>query len=71
MRFHAVKSWVVSAACELCGKPNFKIPKCKYATSASDLMNVFDRKAKLLQRNRAAAAENFKVFDYLKDEASN
>lgn len=31
-------------------------------------MNVFDRKAKRRQKNRAALAENVGVYDYLKDE---
>ena len=31
-------------------------------------MNVFDRKAKRRQRNRAALAEDVAVYDYLKDE---
>ena len=31
-------------------------------------MNVFDRKAKLFQRNRAAMLEDVAVYDYLKDE---
>ena len=31
-------------------------------------MNVFDRKAKRKQRNRAALAEDVAVYDYLKDE---
>lgn len=32
------------------------------------IMNVFDRKAKRKQKNRAALAENVAVYDYLKDE---
>ncbi|XP_025106111.1 arginine-hydroxylase NDUFAF5, mitochondrial-like [Pomacea canaliculata] len=32
------------------------------------IMNVFDRKAKRIQRDRAAVAENHQVFDYIKDE---
>lgn len=32
------------------------------------IMNVFDRKAKRRQKNRAALAENVAVYDYLKDE---
>ena len=33
-----------------------------------EVMNVFDRKAKRRQKNRAALAENVGVYDYLKDE---
>ena len=33
-----------------------------------EIMNVFDRKAKRRQKNRAALAENVGVYDYLKDE---
>jgi len=33
-------------------------------------MNVFDRKAKRRQKNRAALAENVAVYDYLKDEVA-
>lgn len=33
-------------------------------------MNVFDRKAKRKQRNRAALAEDVAVYDYLKDEVA-
>ncbi|XP_044736485.1 arginine-hydroxylase NDUFAF5, mitochondrial, partial [Chrysoperla carnea] len=32
------------------------------------IMNVFDRKAKYLQRERAAQADNVELYDYLKDE---
>uniref|UniRef100_A0A0A9Y615 Arginine-hydroxylase NDUFAF5, mitochondrial n=1 Tax=Lygus hesperus TaxID=30085 RepID=A0A0A9Y615_LYGHE len=32
------------------------------------VMNIFDRQAKLLQRKRAALAEDVEVYDYLKDE---
>ena len=35
-----------------------------------NVMNVFDRKAKRLQRNRAALREDIAVYDYLKDEVS-
>lgn len=33
-------------------------------------MNVFDRQAKLLQRERAARNPDVAVFDYLKEEVS-
>lgn len=33
-------------------------------------MNVFDRKVKRIQRNRAALREDVAVYDYLKDEVS-
>lgn len=32
------------------------------------IMNVFDRQAKKMQRNRAAEAENPQMYQYLKDE---
>ena len=32
------------------------------------IMNVFDRKAKRRQKNRAAMAEDVAVYDYLRDE---
>lgn len=32
------------------------------------IMNVFDRKAKRRQKNRAALAQDVAVYDYLKDE---
>lgn len=35
-----------------------------------EVMNVFDRKAKRRQKNRAALAENVGVYDYLKDEVA-
>ncbi|BES89014.1 Methyltransferase domain [Nesidiocoris tenuis] len=34
-------------------------------------MNIFDRQAKLMQRNRAAAAADVEVYDYLKNEVGN
>ena len=34
------------------------------------IMNVFDRKAKRKQKNRAALAADVAVYDYLKDEVS-
>lgn len=33
-----------------------------------NMMNVFDRKAKRLQRESAATREDYRVFNYLKDE---
>ena len=33
-------------------------------------MNVFDRKAKRRQKNRAAMAEDVAVYDYLRDEVT-
>ncbi|KAK3747315.1 hypothetical protein QZH41_016945, partial [Actinostola sp. cb2023] len=36
-----------------------------------NVMNVFDRKAKRLQRNRAALREDIAVYDYLKDEIAS
>lgn len=35
-----------------------------------NVMNVFDRKVKRIQRNRAALREDVAVYDYLKDEVS-
>ena len=37
------------------------------ATGAST-MNVFDRQAKKLQRERAASRDDYHIFNYLKDE---
>lgn len=36
--------------------------------STQGVMNVFDRQAKRLQRNRTALTEDYQVFNYLKDE---
>ena len=33
-------------------------------------LNVFDRQAKLVQRERAASAEDSKIYDYIKEEVS-
>lgn len=43
-----------------------------FSTRRSDesIMNVFDRKAKRRQRNRAALNDNVAVYDYLKDEVA-
>lgn len=39
------------------------------STSSSEvIMNVFDREAKRIQRNRAAMAKDVEVYDYLKEE---
>lgn len=38
------------------------------SASQEIVMNIFDRHAKLMQRNRAAQAEDVSVYDYLKDE---
>ena len=40
----------------------------QYATQQETIMNVFDRKAKRIQKNRTAMREDFKVYDYLRDE---
>ncbi len=32
------------------------------------VMNVFDRQAKRMQKNRAAVASDAEVYDYIKDE---
>lgn len=44
---------------------NFKVLIIKYKIK---IIQVFDRQSKLLQRNRAAKAENFKEFLYIRNE---
>ncbi|XP_033110885.1 arginine-hydroxylase NDUFAF5, mitochondrial-like [Anneissia japonica] len=39
-------------------------------SSSEHTMNVFDRKTKQMQRDRAAMADNVDVYDYLKDEVA-
>ena len=39
--------------------------------SVQGAVNVFDRKAKRLQRNRAAMADDAATYDYLRDEVSH
>ena len=41
------------------------------STAPGGAVNVFDRNAKRLQRNRAASGENPEVYDYLKDEVAS
>ena len=36
--------------------------------SGEATMNVFDRKTKRVQRNRTANLENYKVYEYLREE---
>lgn len=47
---------------------NFSITKHVSALPANSVMYVFDRNAKLLQRERAAKMPDPKIYDYLKDE---
>ncbi|XP_012145553.1 arginine-hydroxylase NDUFAF5, mitochondrial [Megachile rotundata] len=42
-----------------------------FALPADSVMYVFDRNAKLLQRERAAQASDVKVYDYIKDEVGS
>jgi hypothetical protein len=54
-------------------KPKSSILKLQYSTTAAfpqtdTVMNVFDRKAKALHRDRAATKDNHQVFDYLREE---
>lgn len=51
---------------------------CKYrlrprllSNGSSGAINIFDRKVKRLQRNRAASGENPELYDYLKDEVAS
>lgn len=41
------------------------------STAPGGAVNVFDRNAKRLQRNRAANGENPEMYDYLKDEVAS
>jgi hypothetical protein len=41
------------------------------AKTSSNTMNVFDRCAKKLQRDRAAMNEDYHQFNYIKDEVYN
>lgn len=43
---------------------------CRSASGIPTTANVFDRKAKRLQKDRAASAEKVGVFDYLKDHVA-
>lgn len=47
---------------------NFTLSRHVLALPANSVMYVFDRNAKLLQRERAAKMPNPETFDYLKDE---
>ena len=46
------------------------IAKRSYASSSTNIMNIFDRNAKRHQRNIAAKMPDHHVYDYLKDEVS-
>lgn len=47
---------------------------CRHLSSTASLgkqeniMNVFDRKAKRIQKNRTALMENYTVFEYIREE---
>lgn len=41
-----------------------------FSNGASRSVNIFDRNAKRIQRNRAASVENPELYDYLKDEVA-
>lgn len=43
----------------------------RLALPSNSVMDIFDRKSKMLQRERAANAEDVKVYDYLKDEVGH
>lgn len=45
-----------------------KSPKQKTASSVYRTMNIFDRKAKALQRERTARAEDYHLSEYIKEE---
>lgn len=45
-----------------------KAPVTKTATSVYNIMNVFDRKAKALQRERSAQREDYHLYEYIKEE---
>ena len=47
---------------------NFRTSKNVFALPPNSIMYVFDRKAKLLQRERAAKMPDPQTYDYLKDE---
>ena len=44
------------------------LPLLRWYASGIDVMDVFDRNTKRLQRNRAAIASDAHIYDYLKDE---
>lgn len=44
------------------------IPKKKTASSVYRTMNIFDRKAKILQKNRAAQSDKYHLSEYIKEE---
>lgn len=44
------------------------IPKKKTASSVYKTMNIFDRKTKILQKNRAAHSDNYHLSEYIKEE---
>jgi NADH dehydrogenase [ubiquinone] 1 alpha subcomplex assembly factor 5 len=47
------------------------LPLLRWYASGIDVMDVFDRNTKRLQRNRAAIASDAHIYDYLKDEVAS
>lgn len=45
-----------------------KVTKTKTASSVYRTMNIFDRKAKILQKERAARSDDFQQAEYIKEE---
>ena len=41
------------------------------SNGSSGSINIFDRRVKRLQRNRAASGDNPELYDYLKDEVAS
>ncbi|XP_029162282.1 arginine-hydroxylase NDUFAF5, mitochondrial [Nylanderia fulva] len=62
-------------SCLIHDKLNLSNPRCNNASMSSlppdSPMNVFDRRTKLLQRERAARNVDVHLYDYLKDEVSD
>lgn len=67
----------ISKQCLLLAKSSDGLTLCKCLSTSSFLgklrnesspMNIFDRRTKTLQRERAATASDVNVYDYLKDE---
>ena len=52
----------------ICFKQNAYLKSISRTLSSQSSMNVFDRQAKLLQKQRQAKLPDNKVYDYLKNE---
>lgn len=61
-------TWLYRNCAKTIKNPHFMMRRCLATKKPETVMNVFDRNAKKLQKERTTILKDYKVYDYVKEE---